>query len=230
MAKMPRSAGGLAAVRYTLAKAREAGGVVRLTRRFAAHNACKTCAVGMGGQRGGMRNELGYFPEVCKKAMQAMAADMQGAIKPDFYSTYSIPQMQVFSPRELESCGRITTPVLAVAPGPASAAAALPLSTGSNALGQLGDAAIAARRTTPGAVDVPAVKRIPPRRRSRIAPAPDSLLIECMTSLLFRPDSVPARPGGNPMLESRMAAAGPEGSSWTPPRRAMRVRRFRCCV
>ena len=36
--------------------------------------------------------------------------------------------------------------VLAVAPGPASAAAALPLSTGSNALGQLGDAAIAARR------------------------------------------------------------------------------------
>ena len=50
--------------------------------------------------------------------------------------------------------------VLAVAPGPASAAAALPLSTGSNALGQLGDAAIAARRTTPGAVDVPAVTAI----------------------------------------------------------------------
>ena len=31
-------------------------------------NACKTCALGMGGQRGGMVNELGHFPEVCKKS------------------------------------------------------------------------------------------------------------------------------------------------------------------
>ncbi|MGH7139021.1 MAG: molybdopterin-dependent oxidoreductase, partial [Pirellulales bacterium] len=71
-----------------------------------------TCAVGMGGQAGGMVNEQGHFPEVCKKSLQAMAADMQGAIRPEFWSTYSVAQLQAFSPRELESCGRITTPAL----------------------------------------------------------------------------------------------------------------------
>jgi molybdopterin-dependent oxidoreductase alpha subunit len=37
---------------------------------------------------------------------------MQGAIRPEFWSTYSIAQLQAFSPRELESCGRLTTPVI----------------------------------------------------------------------------------------------------------------------
>lgn len=39
-------------------------------------NTCKTCALGMGGHLGGMRNEQGRFFEVCKKSMQALAADM----------------------------------------------------------------------------------------------------------------------------------------------------------
>ena len=67
-----------------------------------AKNACKTCALGMGGQAGGMVNEAGHFPEVCKKSLQAMVADMQGAIRPEFFETYSLPQLQAFSPRELE--------------------------------------------------------------------------------------------------------------------------------
>ena len=80
MAKQARAGGGLSAVRYTLRKAREAGGVVRLTRRLQSRNACKTCALGMGGQLGGMRSESGSFPEVCKKSIQAQAADMQPPI------------------------------------------------------------------------------------------------------------------------------------------------------
>lgn len=75
-------------------------------------NACKTCALGMGGQIGGMKNEAGRFPEVCKKSLQAMVADMQGAIKPEFFSTYSIAQLQQFTPRELENCGRLTQPMI----------------------------------------------------------------------------------------------------------------------
>jgi len=59
--------------------AREAGGLLKLWRAMRSKNACKTCALGMGGQRGGMVNELGNFPEVCKKSLQAMVADMQGA-------------------------------------------------------------------------------------------------------------------------------------------------------
>lgn len=104
--------GGWPAVWYTLSKAREVGGLLKLWRAMRSKNACKTCALGMGGQAGGMVNEAGHFPEVCKKSLQAMASDMQGAIRGDFFSTYSIPQLQAFSPRELEYCGRITTPLL----------------------------------------------------------------------------------------------------------------------
>ena len=106
------SGGGWPAVWYTLRKAREVGGIRKLWKAMRSKNACKTCALGMGGQAGGMINEQGHFPEVCKKSLQAMAADMQGGVRDDFWSTYAIPQLQAFSPRELESCGRITQPVL----------------------------------------------------------------------------------------------------------------------
>jgi len=114
MMKVPSRGGGWQAVRYTWRKAREVGGVWKLWQAMRSKNACKTCALGMGGQRGGMVNELGHFPEVCKKSLQAMAADMQGAIEPKFYQTYSIAQLQRFSSRELEACGRIATPLLYV--------------------------------------------------------------------------------------------------------------------
>lgn len=75
-------------------------------------NACKTCAVGMGGQKGGMVNEVGSFPELCKKSLQAMAADMQPGIPGDFWHRYPIARMRQLTPRELESAGRLTRPVL----------------------------------------------------------------------------------------------------------------------
>ncbi|QDT66079.1 FdhF/YdeP family oxidoreductase [Calycomorphotria hydatis] len=105
------SGGGWPAVFYTFRKAREAGGLWKFWKAMRSRNACKTCAVGMGGQKGGMTNELGTWPEVCKKGMQAMAADMQGAVPKDFFSTYSLAQMQKMTPRELEYCGRLTQPV-----------------------------------------------------------------------------------------------------------------------
>ncbi len=106
-----KSGGGWQAIWYTLRKGREVG-FWRLWKAMRSKNACKTCAVGMGGQTGGMINEAGRFPEVCKKSLQAMAADLQGAIRPEFWSTYSAAQLQAFSPRELENCGRISQPVL----------------------------------------------------------------------------------------------------------------------
>lgn len=107
-----RTGGGWPAVRYTFAKAREAGGLWKLWKAMRSKNACKTCALGMGGQQGGMANERGKFPEVCKKSLQAMVSDMQGAIQPEFFRTYSLPQLQAFSPRELETSGRLTQPVI----------------------------------------------------------------------------------------------------------------------
>ena len=104
--------GGMRAVWYTFKKAREAGGVWALWKAMRSKNACKTCALGMGGQAGGMVNEAGHFPEVCKKSFQAMVADMQGAVKPAFFETYSIPQLRRFSPREMEHSGRLVQPVI----------------------------------------------------------------------------------------------------------------------
>ncbi|ADB18277.1 oxidoreductase alpha (molybdopterin) subunit [Pirellula staleyi DSM 6068] len=114
--KKPASGGGWRAILYSLKKAREVGGFWKLWTAMRSKNACKTCALGMGGQQGGMVNEAGSFPEVCKKSLQAMAADMQGAVRDDFWSTYSLAQLQKFTPRELEHCGRLTEPVV-VEPG-----------------------------------------------------------------------------------------------------------------
>jgi molybdopterin-dependent oxidoreductase alpha subunit len=104
--------GGMRAVWYTFKKAREAGGLWALWKAMRSKNACKTCALGMGGQAGGMVNEAGHFPEVCKKSFQAMVADMQGAVKPAFFATYSLPQLRRFSPREMEHAGRLVQPVI----------------------------------------------------------------------------------------------------------------------
>ena len=110
--KKVRTGGGWPAVAYTFRKAQEAGGLLKLWKAMRSKNACKTCALGMGGQRGGMVNESGHFPEVCKKSLQAMVADMQGAIKPEFWQKYNLDALKGFTPRELENCGRLTQPVL----------------------------------------------------------------------------------------------------------------------
>jgi molybdopterin-dependent oxidoreductase alpha subunit len=113
-----RSGGGLRAILYTLQKARQSGGVRRFYRRMALKNACKTCALGMGGQLGGMRNEQGRFPEFCKKSVQAQAADMQPPIPHDWFARHTLSELERWTPRELEYAGRIGFPLHA-APGDA---------------------------------------------------------------------------------------------------------------
>ena len=44
-------------------------------RSITSRNTCKTCALGMGGQKGGMTNEVYSFPEICKKSIQAQLTD-----------------------------------------------------------------------------------------------------------------------------------------------------------
>ncbi len=108
-----RSGGGFAAVLYAMKKARRSGGFFKMYRALRSKNACKTCALGMGGQRGGMVNEEGRFPEVCKKSIQAMAADMQGRIDPEFFEKFSCDDLLGFSSRELEASGRLVDPLIA---------------------------------------------------------------------------------------------------------------------
>jgi anaerobic selenocysteine-containing dehydrogenase len=107
-----RAGGGLAAIWYTLRVAHRVGWR-HMWHAIRSKNACKTCALGMGGQKGGMTNEAGHFPEVCKKSFQAMVADLQPGIPDEFFHKYSLAQLETLSPRELEWSGRLRVPLYA---------------------------------------------------------------------------------------------------------------------
>lgn len=111
MLKPMRSGGGWKAIGYSLKLASRVGWW-KMWKALRSKNACKTCAVGMGGQLGGMVNEGGYFPEVCKKSFQAMASDMQGRIRPDFFQKMDLPRLRAMTPRDLEYSGRLVDPVI----------------------------------------------------------------------------------------------------------------------
>ena len=105
--------GGVAAITYALRMGRQAGGLWRLYGRMRHRNACKTCALGMGGQRGGMVNEAGHFPEVCKKSVQAQAGDMQGADQRGASSarTPLARARRAHARPQLERLGRLAFPI-----------------------------------------------------------------------------------------------------------------------
>src|SRR2546422_8486158 len=102
--------GGLAAVAYVLRKGREAGGLLRLYRRLRSRNACKTCALGMGGQQGGMVDEAGRFPEVCKKSVQAQAGDMAAPIAERYFRATPIAALEGLGSAQPERLGRLAFP------------------------------------------------------------------------------------------------------------------------
>ena len=108
-----RSGGGWSAIWYTLEKWFGAStGPVDFWRRMASRNTCKTCALGMGGQAGGMRNEAGHFPEFCKKSVQAMAADLQAPIDPKVFHARTAEDLARLTPRQLENLGRLAFPLV----------------------------------------------------------------------------------------------------------------------
>lgn len=107
------AAGGFPAIVYTARKAFQSGNPIAFVNRMRSRNACKTCALGMGGQHGGMVNEAGHFPEFCKKSVQAQAADMQDAISEEFFARTPLAQMRFMTSAELERLGRLAFPVMA---------------------------------------------------------------------------------------------------------------------
>ena len=86
-------------------------GVRNFMRSIISKNTCKTCALGMGGQQGGMKNEVGKFPEICKKSIQAQLTDIQDPIPPGLFENNSILDLQGIRPRELALSGRLNTPL-----------------------------------------------------------------------------------------------------------------------
>jgi molybdopterin-dependent oxidoreductase alpha subunit len=101
--------GGPKKVLYTLATIARMG-VGKAGKALTAKNACKACAYGMGGQRGGMTNELDEFPSVCNKSVQAQSTDIQPAIPHEIFE-HSLADLQELSGREMEHLGRLATPL-----------------------------------------------------------------------------------------------------------------------
>ncbi|MCP4551941.1 MAG: FdhF/YdeP family oxidoreductase [Bacteroidetes bacterium] len=102
--------GGFRSIRYSL-KASNTVGYRKMFRAMMSKNTCKTCALGMGGQKGGMTNEMGGFPEVCKKAFQAQITDIQAPIPEKLFKENSIEDFKKITARLLEKSGRLNTPL-----------------------------------------------------------------------------------------------------------------------
>lgn len=102
--------GGFSSIKYSLRVARKVGPMKFMT-TLLSKNSCKTCALGMGGADGAMKNETGDFPEVCKKGIQVQLTDIQPAIPNDFFKLTSISEMRALTPKMLEQIGRLNTPL-----------------------------------------------------------------------------------------------------------------------
>ncbi len=106
----PRTVAGWHSIRASLKLALRFGFWEMLKSLFS-RNACKSCALGMGGQKGGMRDEAGGFPAVCKKSFYAQASDLQREIPDWFFRTHTVDELSSWTPRQLEYAGRLAQPL-----------------------------------------------------------------------------------------------------------------------
>jgi len=104
------SVGGLTSLMYAVKVASKVG-YGNFLKSITSRNTCKTCAYGMGGQRGGMINEAGTSLEICKKSIQAQLTDIQGAIPEAIFKKNTISELKKQSGKELEMLGRLNFPL-----------------------------------------------------------------------------------------------------------------------
>jgi molybdopterin-dependent oxidoreductase alpha subunit len=107
--------GGIKKVLYTLQTAQRIG-LKNTAKALKAKNTCKACGLGMGGQLGGMVNELGEFPSVCNKSLQAQSTDIQPPI-PDVIFDHPLSELRELDGYELEHLGRLGSPIYKPAGG-----------------------------------------------------------------------------------------------------------------
>ena len=101
--------GGARKILYTLQTVRRMG-LLNSAKALNSHNTCKACALGMGGQRGGMTNEQDEFPSVCNKSIQAQSTDIQQPIPLEVFA-HTLADFRELSAHQLEHLGRLNTPL-----------------------------------------------------------------------------------------------------------------------
>lgn len=107
--RRPIVGGGPKKVLYALDTLQQIG-VRKAAKALRSKNTCKACALGMGGQRGGMTNEAGEFPSICNKSVQAQSTDIQPPI-PLEVLRHSLAELRELDGHELEHLGRLGTPL-----------------------------------------------------------------------------------------------------------------------
>ena len=105
----PIVGGGGKKILYALNTMRQIG-LGKSAKALSAKNTCKACGLGMGGQAGGMTNELNEFPAVCNKSVQAQSTDIQPPI-PEPLFDFSLDEFAQLQPREIEQLGRLGSPI-----------------------------------------------------------------------------------------------------------------------
>jgi len=101
--------GGGKKVLYTLNTVKRIG-LLNSAKALTAKNACKACGLGMGGQHGGMTNELDEFPAICNKGIQAQSTDIQPPIPREIFA-HPLAELRELSGHELEHLGRLNNPL-----------------------------------------------------------------------------------------------------------------------
>ncbi len=112
----PRIGGGASKVLYTLRTAQRIG-LKNTATALKTKNTCKACGLGMGGQRGGMTNELGEFPAICNKSVQAQSTDIQPPI-PEAIFQHPVAELRELNGHQLEHLGRLNFPLYKAAGDP----------------------------------------------------------------------------------------------------------------
>ena len=111
----PNIGGGPKKVLYALSTIAKMG-APKAAKALTSKNACKACALGMGGQQGGMTNEQGEFPSVCNKSVQAQSTDIQPAIPEEAFA-HTLADFRELDGYEMEHLGRLNTPLYKPAGG-----------------------------------------------------------------------------------------------------------------
>jgi molybdopterin-dependent oxidoreductase alpha subunit len=107
----PSAGGGLPVLQYWLEQTISPQGLP-IWQILNHHSACLSCAWGTGGQKGGFVNEEGEYLQRCAKSVEAIAAELQPAIPPDFFSQVSIRELQELNSQQCDRLGRWSYPLI----------------------------------------------------------------------------------------------------------------------
>lgn len=103
--------GGLPVIQYWIEKTLSPQGL-QLWQTLNHKSTCLSCAWGTGGQQGGFVNEAGEYLQRCAKSVEAIAAELQPGIKPDFFQKYNINELQELTSQECDNLGRLSYPLI----------------------------------------------------------------------------------------------------------------------